>query len=129
MPEDDKARQKLIADAGITPFSDAVNAIQILLISFGIAVAIGIIWMLLVHFLPRIMVWAAFILAVIVLLITLILFLVDARDSLHRYTGWAIFLSIVWAVLAILLLSYLCMHRRVISFCSVFLQNASLMIR
>lgn len=84
--------------------------------------------MLLVHFLPKIMVWAAFALALIVLVIAAILFLVDARDSLYKYTGWAIFMSILFAFVAILLIAYLIMHRRVISFCGVFLQNAKIMI-
>lgn len=129
LPEDETARNKLIDATKINLFSDALKAIDILLISLGISVGISIIWMLLVQFLPKIAVWVAFVLAIILLVITAIVFFVDSRSSLSKATGWGIFLAIFALVIALILLFYLIVHHRKISFCSVFLSNAGLMLR
>lgn len=110
---------------GINLFSDSLNSIDILLTSLGISVGISIIWMLLVHCLPKIAVWVAFVLAIILLVITSILFFVDSRSSLSKATGWGIFLAILALVIALILLFYLIVHHKRISYCSVFLANAS----
>lgn len=125
MPEDEAARNKLVDATGINLFSDSLNSIDILLTSLGISVGISIIWMLLVHCLPKIAVWVAFVLAIILLVITGILFFVDSRSSLSKATGWGIFLAILALVIALILLFYLIVHHKRISYCSVFLANAS----
>jgi len=85
--------------------------------------------MLLVHFLPKIAVWVAFVLAIILLTITAIVFFVDSRSSLSKATGWGIFLAILALVIALILLFYLIVHHKKISYCSIFLANASLMLK
>lgn len=118
----------MIADTKINLLRDSLTSIDVLLASFGISFAISLLWMLLVHYLPRIMVWVAFILAIILLVITAIVFLVDSKTSLLRASGWGIFLGLLAIVIAILLLLYLIIHNRSLSYCSIFLQNAKLML-
>lgn len=61
-------------------FNDLLKAIDILLISFGISIGLSILWMLLVQYLPNVMVWVAFGLAIVLLIITAIVFLVDSHS-------------------------------------------------
>ncbi len=122
-------KQKLVQDTGINLLSDALTAITVLLISFGISVGISILWLILVHYLPKVMVWVAFILAILLLITTAIIFFVDAGSVLASATGWAIFLGLLALVVALIIIAYIIMHRNKIQYCGVFLQNASLMIR
>jgi preprotein translocase subunit SecG len=75
------------------------------------------------------MVWVAFILAILLLIATAIIFFVDAGSTLASATGWAIFLGLLALVIALIIIAYIIMHRNKIQYCGVFLQNASLMIR
>lgn len=109
--------------------SDALKALDVLLISVGISVGISILWMLLVHYCPRIAVWIAFVLAIVLLVITAIVFFVDARTALSNATGWGIFLAILCIIVALVLLFYLIVHNQRIKYCAVFLANASTMIK
>lgn len=110
-------------------FNDLLKAINILLISFGISVGLSLLWMLLVQYLPNVMVWVAFGLAVVLLIITAIVFLADSHSNLIRASGWAIFLALLAILIAIILLFYLIVHRRRIKYCGIFLKNAGNMLR
>ena len=85
--------------------------------------------MMLVCFLPKVMVWLAFILAIVLLVITGILFLVDNNEELIKAQGWAIFLALVAFFMAIILLVYVLINRKSIKYCGVFLQNSRLMLK
>lgn len=108
---------------------DSLTAIDILLISFGISVGISILWMLLTHYLPQFVTWVAFILAIILLVLTAIVFLVDSRTALIRASGWGIFLGLLAIIIALILLFYLIVHNKRIKYTSIFLKNASLMLK
>lgn len=82
-----------------------------------------------VHCLPKIMVWVAFVLAIVLLVITGIVFLIDNRGPLRQATGWAIFLAILAFMMAIILAVYLIVHRKRVKYCGVFLQNATYMLK
>lgn len=99
------------------------------MISFAIAFLIGLIWLIFVHYLPTVAVWVALVCAIIVLITTAIVFFVDAKNSLWRVTGWAIFLGIVALIIALLIIFYLAVHRDRLIYCGIFLKNASLMIK
>jgi hypothetical protein len=129
MPNDESAKAKLIADTRLNLLGDSMRSIDILLGVFGISIGISVLWMLLVHYLPKIMVWVAFVLAIILLVITAILFFVDNNDSLVRGAGWSIVLGLLALAIAILLIIYLVAHRRRITYCSIFLQNATQMLK
>lgn len=100
---------------------DSLTAIDILLISFGISVGISLLWMLLTHYLPRFVTWIAFVLAIILLVITAIVFLVDSRTALIRATGWGIFFGLLAIIIALILLFYLIVHNKRIKYTSIFL--------
>jgi len=99
------------------------------LIGLGIATGISLIWMILVQFLPKIMVWVAFILAIILLVITAIVFLIDNSTKLNHVNGWAIFIAIVCLILALVLIFYVVVHRRRIKICGAFLKHATTMLK
>ncbi len=100
-----------------------------MLISVGISVGISIIWMLFVQFLPKIAIWVAFALAIVLLIITAMVFFFDAQRQLARATGWAVFLALFALLIAIILIFYIIVHNRRISYCGIFLQNATYMIK
>ena len=99
------------------------------MISFAISCLIGLIWLIFVHYLPKIAVWVALVCAILVLIATAIVFFVDAKKSLWRVTGWAIFLGIVALIIALILIFYLVVHRDRLTYCGIFLKNASIMIK
>lgn len=99
------------------------------MIGLGIATGISLLWMILVQFLPKIMVWVAFALAIIMLIITGIVFLVDNNTMLRNAKGWAIFLGIVCLLLALLLIFYVVVNRRRIKLCGAFLKHATTMLK
>lgn len=110
-------------------FGDALTAIDILLISVGISVFISLVFLLLVHYCTKIAVWLAFGLAIVLLVVTAIVFFVDTRSAMSKAPGWGVILAILALVIAIILIFYLAVHNRRISYCIVFLQNAAQMIK
>lgn len=90
---------------------------------------ISILWMLLTHYLPQFVTWIAFILAIILLVITAIVFFVDSRTAMMRASGWGIFLGLLAIIIALILLFYLIVHNKRIRYTSIFLKNASLMLK
>lgn len=72
MPTDASAQSQLIANSNLYTKWNDLQAIRYLLAGVGISIALAFIWMVLVQFLPRIMVWVAVVLTVILLLITAI---------------------------------------------------------
>jgi hypothetical protein len=129
MPEDSTTYQNIRSQTNINFESDAITAIWILLISFGIAIGLGIIWMVLVHYCPKVMVWVAFILAILMLIGTAVLFFMNIGYQLSQAKGWAIFLGVVAVIMALIIALYIIMHRNRIHYCAVFLDNACKMIR
>ena len=119
----------MIQDTGINLFADALTAIDILLICVGISTVISILWMLLVQYCTKIAVWLAFVLAIVLLIVTAIVFFVDSRSAMQRAPGWGILMAILAIAIAIILIYYLAVNHRRINYCIVFLQNASLMIK
>ena len=85
--------------------------------------------MLLVQFLPKIMVLVAFGFAILLLLITGILFLVHNSTKLRNAQGWAIFTGILCLIIAAILAFYVFLHRRRIKLCGAFLKHATTMLK
>lgn len=99
------------------------------MIAFGISLALGLIWMILVQFFPKVMVWVAMILAIILLLILAIVFFANSGGSLSQATGWAIIAGIIALVIGLVLILYLINHRKRLKLCGVFLENATYMLK
>jgi hypothetical protein len=110
-------------------FSDALTAISVLLISFGIAIGLSFCWMLLVQYCYGMMIWIAFILAIILLVAIAIVFFINAGSWLLVAKGWAIFAGILALIIALIIIFYIIMHRDRIKYCSAFLKNAATMVR
>lgn len=91
--------------------------------------AIALIWMILVQFLPKIMVWVAFALAIIMLIITAIVFLIDSNTRMSHIKGWAIAIAVICLILALMLIFYVIVHRRRIKICGAFLKHAASMLK
>lgn len=108
---------------------DSLKAIDYLLAGVGISIGLALIWMLLICFLPRVMVWVAIALAVILLLITAIVFFTASKGPLAASGGWAVFLGIVCIITLLLLLFYAIVHRTKLAICAAFLENASLFLK
>ena len=81
--------------------------------------------MLLTQFLPKIAVWLGIILAIVVLLITAIIFFVASANSLSESKGWAIFLGILCLVILLLFVYYVVFHRQQIELCIQFITIAA----
>jgi hypothetical protein len=109
-------------------FSDALTAISILLISFGIAIGLSVIWMLLVQYCHGIMIWIAFILAIVLLIFIAVVLFTNAGSTLLGAKGWAIFAGVLALIIALLIIFYIIIHRKRIKYCSAFLKNAAQMI-
>ena len=99
------------------------------MICLGISFGISLLWMILTLFIPKVMVWVAFILAIALLILTAILFLIDHRTSLANANGWNVPLAILAFIIAIALVIFLIKNRKQISYSSIFLKNASEVIR
>ena len=85
--------------------------------------------MLLVQYCTRIAVYLAFGLAIVLLIITAIVFFVDNRSAMSKAPGWGILMALLAIIIAIILVYYLAVHHRRIRYCIIFLQNASTMIK
>ena len=83
MPKNEKLKDKLIKNSGMQIRYDTKKALSILLSAIGISAALALVWMILVQFFPKIMVWVAIILAIILLLIFSILFFANSGGKLR----------------------------------------------
>ena len=78
MPKDQKLKDKLIKNSGMQSRYDTKKATSILLTSIPISIGLALLWMILVQFFPKVMVWVAIILAILLLLIFSILFFANS---------------------------------------------------
>lgn len=129
LPSDTSAKQQLFSNSKLYTRWDSLKSMDYLLAGVGISIGIALIWMLLVCFLPKIMVYVAFVLAIILLLITAIVFFTASKGPLSDSTGWDIFLGIICIIVLLILLFYLVVHRNRLAVCGAFLENASLFLR
>lgn len=75
------------------------------------------------------MVWVAFILATALLILTAVLFFVDDKTSLSTANKWNIPLGILALIFALALIIYMILNHKNITYSSIFLKNASLVIK
>lgn len=129
MPNNEQARNKLEKQTNIIYEKDRIQSVKLLLIGLGIATGISLIWMLLVQFLSKFIVWVALGMAVLLLLITSIVFLVHNSTKLKDSQGWAIFLAILGLIIAFLIVFYVIVHRRRINICGAFLKHSTTMLK
>jgi hypothetical protein len=112
LPNDENLKNQLLSNANLDQTFNKVRAIDILFIGLGISFGLSIIWMVLVYFLPKVVVWAMFILSAATLIVASILCFVGASNHFSDNKGLAIFFGILFIVLVVLLVLYLCLHRR-----------------
>ena len=75
------------------------------------------------------MVWAAIFLAIILLIVTAVLFFVHLDQALSQAPVWAIVVGVICLLLVLVFLFYLIRHRRRINLCAEFIKNSSAMLR
>jgi len=82
LPEDENSKNQLLTNANIDYLYNSVKALSYLLLGVGIAFGLSLIWFGLAHFLPKIAVWLAIILAAVLLLLTAIIFFIASSTHL-----------------------------------------------
>lgn len=125
LPEDENLKALLLEEAGMGSRFNAERAIDMVLIGLGVAFGLALLWMLLVQFLPRVAVWAAFAIAALLLVVGAVLFFVGADSHFADNKGLAIFFAILFLLFFALLVFYVCLHKRQLEVCGCFLEVAA----
>lgn len=99
-----------------------MKAIDYLLIGLAISFGISMIWMTMVHFMPKIAIWTVFILSAVLLVIASIIAFYGAGNHFAESKGWAIFFGILFIFLLGLLILYVCTHYKQLQICACFLE-------
>jgi hypothetical protein len=96
-----------------------------LLIGLAIAFGLAILWMAVVQFFPKAAVWVAFGLAVILLILASLACFLGANSHFSDSKGLAIFFGVLFFAFLVLLVFYVCMHRKQLEVCGCFLEVAT----
>lgn len=102
-----------------------MKALDYLLIGLAISFGLSLFWMLLVHFLPYFSIWVVCILSSIFLIIASVIAFYGSTNHFAESKGWAIFFGIVFVILLILLISYVCINYKQLQICSCFIDIAT----
>jgi hypothetical protein len=129
MPDDPDLRDIVSANSGLANHWNLLWAIDYLLLGLLISSALGFAWMMMVQYCPKVMVWAAIFLAIILLIVTGVLFFVQMNKALSEAPVWAIIIGVICLLLVVVFVFYLIKHRRRISLCAEFIENASAMLK
>ena len=105
-------------ESGLNKHWNLLHTIDYLLLGLLVSFVLGLIWMIMVQCCPKIMVWAAIVLAIVLLIVTVVVFFANNQTSLRNASGWAIAFGIICVLMILVLLYYLIRHRRRISICS-----------
>lgn len=93
------------------------------MISFVVALCVGLLYMILVACFPKLMTFAAFILAFIVLAVVGILML---TKPIQIFTGfWHIFFAVVLMLFAILFLIFFCCYQKELEVAAIFMHHGN----
>lgn len=125
LPSDENLKNKLISDAGLDQKFNAIKAIDYLLTGLGIAFGFSIIWMLIVQFLPKYAIWMMFFISAALLIVAACISFIGSGSHFAENQGLAIFFGIIFVFFFLLLVYYLCVHRRQLEICSCFLEIAA----
>ena len=96
-----------------------------LLAGVGIAFGVALLWAIIVQCLPKVAVWVAFILASVLLLVAAVLCFTQSGSTFSEDRGWVIFFGIIFVLFFILLVSYVCFHRKQVALCGCFMEVAA----
>jgi len=121
MPSDPALKDQLLYNAGIKSRFDNLHAINYLFMGLWIAFVLSLIWLALVHFLPKYIYWIALIIALFMLIVAMFVFFIGSGNTLSQSTGWDIVLGIVCLALAVILVLYSIFHRKHIYITGCFL--------
>jgi hypothetical protein len=110
--------------AGLDQKFNAISSIGYLLKGIAITFGIAIIWLLVVQFLPHIAIFLALFISAALLIIAAIITFTGASTHFSDFKGWAIFFGVVFLLLLILLIYYVCAHKRQLKLCGCFLDVA-----
>lgn len=112
-PTDEQLKEKFWENEEFREKFDLVGAYDAIEWSLLIALCVGILYLLVVVLLPRVMTWAVFILASLLVLIGAIILLVQPIKLLdfHSSTG-NIVLGIIFIIMAILILVFFFCYRQ-----------------
>lgn len=86
-----------------------------------IALGVGIVWLILVHLIPRPMVKVAIVLSIIILVVGGLLLFIDQTPGWEGNTFWKILIGIVLLAFAILFSLFFCFYRLRIGLTAIFL--------
>jgi hypothetical protein len=82
MPEDPDLKDIVTANSGLNNHWNLLWAIDYLLLGLLISSVLGFTWMILVQYCPKVMVWAAIFLAIVLLIVTAVIFFVHLNKAL-----------------------------------------------
>ena len=102
-----------------------MNRYDIVRITLLLALALGIIWMVLVQLLPRVMAGVAIGLASLILLIAGVLLLADNSAGWENNGAWRIIIAVFCIFFAIFFFVMLCIYKRRIKIAGVLLRYAA----
>jgi hypothetical protein len=94
-----------------------------------ISVGLSAIVLLLTIFIPRFVIWIVTGLAIVLLIISAIIFLINNNTTLQKGSGWAVFTGILCILFVLVFLIYLIFHREKIELAGRVLQLSSKFIR
>lgn len=114
----------MLVKAGLDTKFNAISSIGYLLKGIAITFGIALIWLLVVQFLPHVAIFLAFFISAVLLIIAAIIAFTGANTHFSDFKGWAIFFGVVFVLLLILLIYYVCAHKKQLKLCGCFLDVA-----
>lgn len=110
--------------AGLDTKFNAISSIRYLMTGIGITFGIAFIWLIIVQCLPHFVIFLAFFVSAVLLVIAAIIAFVGANTHFIDFKGWAIFFGVGFVLLLILLIYYVCAHKKQLKLCGCFLDVA-----
>ena len=110
-------------------FKNENTAIRIAKACIPLAISFGLLYLVLVQFFPKCMVWIALIGAGVSLLVLGVLILYDYSSIWHSYKGLRIFLGVLSIILAVVMFSIIWTYRGQIALCEIFLRYSGIFLR
>lgn len=124
-PNSESARNKLIDNLNLQEKWTFLNTYDVIRFSLLIALMVGILWMVIVHCLPKFAaIWAIF-LGSITLIAAGVILLIDNAQGWNGGDIWRIVIGSILIVFGVIFFAMLCIYKRRIKITGVFLDYAT----
>lgn len=129
IPTDKYLYSRALRNYNIKEKLDFIQSYDNVKISLGVALLMGVIFLVLVQCLPKTMSWLTIALAAVGCLVLAVVLLCDKSASLRAYHGWIVFISVLLLLLALGLVLNLLWNSYSVKVSGIFLDYSARMLR